>query len=185
MSDLSIARRYAAALFDVTHKSGLHERAGQELTAFAELAGGHAELRKTLESPAIPVPVKKQIVAAILGATGNVSGEVTRLLEMLADRDRLALVASLATAFNDRLLAAKRIVPAQVVSAVPLTADARSALATALGRATGSQVTITERVDASLVGGLVARVGSTIYDGSVTRQLERLRQQLLEQHAAR
>jgi F-type H+-transporting ATPase subunit delta len=64
------------------------------------------------------------------------------------------------------------------VTAHPLTDGPRAAIVAALGRATGAEVTMTERVDPGLVGGLVARVGSLVFDGSVTRQLERMRQTL-------
>jgi F-type H+-transporting ATPase subunit delta len=72
----------------------------------------------------------------------------------------------------------RRVVPAEVVTAMPLDATARDAIASALGRATGAQVTLTERVDPEIVGGLVARVGSLVFDGSLTRQVERLRERL-------
>jgi F-type H+-transporting ATPase subunit delta len=62
---------------------------------------------------------------------------------------------------------------------VPLVGGSRAALAAALGRATGSAVTITERVDPGILGGVVARVGSLVFDGSVTHQLEKMRQKLL------
>ena len=84
----------------------------------------------------------------------------------------------LAAAFTDRLEDAQKIVRADVASAVPLSDASRAALTAALGRATGKTVTMTERVDPALVAGIVARVGTFVYDGSVTRQLEKLREKL-------
>ena len=78
---------------------------------------------------------------------------------MLADRDRLAGLPELAATFAERLLDAQHIVSADVVTAAPLTDASRAALSAALGRATGKSVTITERVDPAIVGGVVARVG--------------------------
>ena len=94
---------------------------------------------------------------------------------MLADRDRLALLPPVAAAFAERLMDAKRLAQADVVTAVPLTAASRAALADALGRASGKSVTMTERVDPAIIGGVVARIGTFVYDASVAGQLERLR----------
>jgi F-type H+-transporting ATPase subunit delta len=97
---------------------------------------------------------------------------------MLAERDRLGLLSQLQAVYAERLLEDKKIVPAEVVTASPLSAENRAALGKALGSATGSEVRLTERVDPDIVGGVIARVGSLVFDGSVTRQLERLRQKL-------
>jgi F-type H+-transporting ATPase subunit delta len=173
-----VARRYAAGLFDVTRKNGRTERAGEELSAVIGIFNGHAELRKVLETPAVPAHVKKEIVARILKGSGDVSDEVSRLMLMLAERDRLGLLAGVQAAFSERLLEERKILPAEVVTVSPLSEANRAALSKALGAATGRQVTLTERIDPSIVGGVIARVGSLVFDGSVTRQLERLRQKL-------
>lgn len=178
MSARSVARRYAVALFDVAQKAGAEERAGQDLAELARTIGGHAELGRVLASPAVPAGVKRTVLTALMDASGITSGEVRRMVAMLADRDRLGLMPDLAAAFAERLMDARQIVRADVVTAVPMSAANRVALAAALGRASGKTVTMTERVDPSIVGGVVARVGTFVYDGSVTRQLERLREQL-------
>jgi len=178
VSDRSIARRYAAALFDVAHKSGQAERAGDELKSIAQTIDGHAELSRVLGTPSVPSHVKKQIVTEVLKAAGTFSPEITRLVTMLADRDRLTVLGALQAAYAERLMEEKKIVPAEIVTAAPLTDASREALRKALGAATGRDVTITERVDPSIVGGVVARVGSLVFDGSVVRQLDRLREKL-------
>lgn len=173
-----VARRYASALFDVTHQAGSEERAGQDLAELARAMREHAELGRVVASPTVPSAVKKSMLLAIMDASGATSAEVRRLIGMLADRDRLGIVPELATAFLDRLLDAKRIVQADVVTAVPLTPAGRTALAEALGRVSGKVVTMRERVDPAILGGVVARVGTFVYDGSVTGQLDRLRERL-------
>lgn len=180
MTIRTIARRYAAALFDVTRRAGTEERAGRELAAVAALITGHDQLRNILETPAVSPVAKKALVREILVQAGgaDLAVETQRLLAMLGDRDRLMLLPDVARAFGDRLLQAKRIVPAEVVTAVPLEDGPRAALADALAKATGTQVTLTTRVDPSIIGGVVARVGSVLFDGSITRQLERLGQRL-------
>jgi F-type H+-transporting ATPase subunit delta len=178
MSASSTARRYAEALFDVVRKSGSEERASRDLSDLARLFSSHAELNRLISSPAIPAGVKRNIVVAIMDAAGDVSPEVRRMVLMLAERDRLPALTDMAAAFSARLLEAQRVVRADVVTAVPLTDANRAALTGALAKATGKTVTISERVDPAIVGGLVARVGSMVYDASVTRQLERIREKL-------
>jgi len=178
VSDRSVARRYAAALFDVVRKTGHTDRAGEELQTLVRTIEGHDELRRVFETPAVPAQVKKEIVSSLLKASGGYSDEVSRLAVMLAERDRLGLLSQLQAVYAERLLADKKIVPAEVVTASPLSDQNRAALTRALGAATGSEVRLTERVDPAIVGGVIARVGSLVFDGSVTRQLERLRQKL-------
>jgi F-type H+-transporting ATPase subunit delta len=178
VSDRSIARRYAAALFDVVQKAGQADRAGDELKSIAQLIEGHSELSRVLAAPSVPPHIKKQILSEVLKAAGSTSPEVTRLVLMLADRARLSALAELQSAYAERLLTEKKIVPAQVVTAAPLSDASRAALKKALGAATGQDVTMTERVDPSIVGGVVARVGSVVFDGSVASQLDKLRQKL-------
>lgn len=172
------SRRYATALFDVASKAGSQEQAGRELSQLSGLITGHSELQRVLTSPAIPAAVKRDVLAAILDAVGGVSDHVRRLATMLAERDRLASLPQLSAAFNEQLMTSKREVRADVVTATPLSDASRAALTAALVRATGKSVTINERVDSSIVGGVVARVGTFVYDGSVTRQLEKLRESL-------
>ena len=181
MTSRAIARRYAAALFDVVRKDADVDRALRELEAIKAAIIGHERLRKVLESPGVPMATKRTILEAIVRSLGDVSPQVVRLIGLLGERDRLTMVAEVADAFAERVMQAKRIVPAEVVTAVPLADDSRAALVAALGRAAGAQVTITERVDPSIVGGVVAKVGSVVFDGSVTTQLARMRQKLVAQ----
>ena len=178
MSDRSVARRYAAALFDVAGRAGRSDRAGGELASLLQTIDGHAELRQVLETPAVPAHVKKEIVSKLLAAAGGFSDEVTRLATMLAERDRLSALRDVHAAYQERLLEEQKIVPADVITASPLSDASRAALTRALGQATGRQVMLNERVDPAIVGGVIARVGSMVFDGSITRQLERLRQKL-------
>jgi F-type H+-transporting ATPase subunit delta len=178
MNAQPVARRYAAALFEVTTKSGAAEQAGRDLADLGRLVSEHAELRHVVASPTVPVSVKQAVFAAIMDAAGIASSEVRRLVRMLADRDRLLLLPQLDAAFAERLNEAKRVAQADVVTAVPLTPATRAALAEALGRASGKTVTMTERVDPAIIGGVVARIGTFVYDASVAGQLGRLKEKL-------
>jgi F-type H+-transporting ATPase subunit delta len=175
-----LARRYANALYDVLHKAGGDlDRARRDLAAFVEVVQGHEELSSLVEHPTISPQKKKDLIAALLDRGGDTMAEVRRLLLMLAEQDRLGIAADVSSLFADRVMEQGRVKPAEVVTAAPLTDANRVAIAAALGRATGAEVTITERVDPAIVGGVVARVGSLVFDGSVSRQLEKMRRRLM------
>lgn len=181
MSVRSAARRYASVLFDVVQAKGDLAKVEGELNAFVALVEGHRELQTVLAHPAIAALKKRDLVEQILKASPEVSGEVRRLLLMLAERDRLGSVSQVAAAYTERLMAHRKIINAQIVTAGALPDVQRAALAKALGAAAGAEVRLSESVDPSIMGGIIARVGSVVYDASVTRQLEKMRQQLLAQ----
>ena len=174
----AIARRYAAALFDVTRTNNSLDAAQAGLASFVALVSGSPELATVFGSPAIPA-AKKRAVADALVAQLNVSPEIQRLVAALGDRDRLGLVADVATAFDARVRQEKQILQADVTTAVPLTTERVASLSAALGKALGGTVTIEQHVDPSIVGGVIAKVGSLVFDGSVTRQLELMKTDLL------
>jgi len=136
-------------------------------------------LAKVLANAAVPAPRKRALVEQ-LTARAVLSAMVSRLLSLLAERDRLVLLADLLEAYRQRLLDHQGIVRAEVTSAVPLDAGQIAALGQAFARVTGRQVQVTAGVDPAALGGVVTRIGSVVYDGSVRRQLERLREGLTE-----
>jgi F-type H+-transporting ATPase subunit delta len=178
MTHASIARRYAGVLFEITQSRGTTDRALTELQAVRDLVAGHDQLRHVFETPLVAPQKKRQVLEGLLAAATPVGDEVRRLLLLLADRDRLMLLPGVASAFSERVMRFHNILPAHVVTAVPLSEDRRAALAGALAKAVGCQVTMHERVDPAIIGGVIARVGSTVFDGSVTRQIEKLRASL-------
>lgn len=178
MTARAIGRQYSNAAFAVARRTDRVEEFGAQLQAFAELVAGHGDLRKALESGALPTSVKRDILNALLERTESVGDQVRRLLDLLVENDRLALLPLIADAYRTRAMEAAGVLTAELVTALPLGDDRQASLATALGQATGHRIEITGRVDESIIGGVVARVGSVVYDGSVVRQLERMRQQL-------
>ena len=173
----AIARRYATALFDVVRKSGGVERAEQDLLAVKALLASNPELRQALASGAVPLQKKRAAIEAIVAQSG-MSAEVGRTLLLLADRNRIGMIDEFAEAFAARLRQERRVMPAEIVTAVPLAGGQRDALAQALSKVTGGTITMTERVDPDIIGGVVAKVGGTVFDGSVTTQLEHMRRRL-------
>jgi F-type H+-transporting ATPase subunit delta len=180
MTNKTAASRYARALLDVAlaEKADL-DAIEQDLAQFAGLFTQHPALAKVLLNPAVPVPRKRAAVADVI-ALLKPSPILAKLLAMLADRDRLVLVPDLLTAFRDRLFDYRKIVRAEITTATPLPAGRADLIERRLAEATGGKVTLRTRTDPSIIGGVIARIGSTVYDGSLTRQLERMRGRLAE-----
>lgn len=180
MTSQSAAKRYAVALFELVSKKGDAERASRDLQAVSDLVAANSELRQALTTASVPAEKKAAVVSAVLQAGGGVSPDVARAVQLLAQNDRLDLLGDLATAFADRVREATGVIPAEIVTAVALEDGKRVALQSAIAKASGKNVTLNARVDPAIMGGVIARVGSVVFDGSVTRQLERLKQRLEE-----
>jgi len=180
MTHRGAARRYARALLDVAVATGDPQAAERELAAFTDLVGGNEALNKALSNPGVPAPRKRAVVAEILSSDGSVSPMVSRLLLMLAERDRLTLLPDLLDEYRASLLDHLQVIRAEITTARPLAADRLVALQSRLSETTGKRVSVETRVDPAIIGGVVTRIGSVVYDGSVARQLDRLKQQLIE-----
>jgi F-type H+-transporting ATPase subunit delta len=163
-------------LFDVAlaERADL-QRVERELTDFAQLVSGHELLHRVLTNPAVPAPRKRAVVQELLGHAPGMLGPVAKLLLLLGERDRLVLLPELVEAYRSRLMDHMNVIRAEVVTAQPLSGDTRAALLRGLATATGRQVHLETRVDPDILGGAVARIGSTVYDGSITRQLEKMK----------
>jgi F-type H+-transporting ATPase subunit delta len=178
MTNRTAASRYARALLEV----GIAEKADlsaieQQLSEIVALFQAHPALEKILLNPVVPAPRKRSAMVELTRRPG-VSTSVAKLLVLLAERDRLVLVPDIEVSYRERLLDYQKVVRADVTTAEPLPPDRAKALEQSLARITGRRVTMTTKVDPTIVGGIVTRIGSTVYDGSVTRHLERMRQQL-------
>ncbi len=180
MTSRTAATRYARALFDVALREADVQVIERELAAFVRLFATNPTLGKVLWNPAVPVHRKRCIVAA-LAERMDLPPVLFKLVGLLAERDRLALLPDLLEAYHARLMDHLGIVRAEVTSAVPLPSDRAAAIQRELARVTGRTVEATMRVDPAIVGGVVARIGSVVYDGSVRTQLARMREALAEE----
>jgi F-type H+-transporting ATPase subunit delta len=176
------ASRYARALFDVVLKerqdAGV-EQAQRELQEFAVLFTSEP-LAHVLGNPAIPVSKKKGLATALVARAGPVSPPLAKLIVILAEKDRLTLLPGIARAYAERVMDHLKIVRGEVITAVPLSPEKLRVLEQGLATATGRKVVLEARVDPSIIGGVVTRLGSTVYDGSVTTQLQKMKQSLVE-----
>ena len=180
MTNRTAATRYARALFDVATKEQADlSRIGADLSGFASLFDEHPTLGRVMLNPAVPAPRKRAAVQDLV-ALASISPIVSKLLVLLAERDRLTLLPDLIAAYEQRLLDYRQVVRAEVTTASALEAARTKEIEASLARATGRTVNLSTRVDPGHIGGIVARVGSTVFDASITTQLKRLKQRLEE-----
>jgi F-type H+-transporting ATPase subunit delta len=179
MSMRASAARYARALFDVASTESTPEQAEKDLAAFGDVVNAHSELQRTLVNPAVPLQGKRALVHQLLDRLQPVA-PVRKLLALLAERDRLELIPDLVTVFHERVMEHRKVVKAEVTTAAPLSPERIAQLRQRLAAATGRTVDVTTNVDPALIGGMVTRIGSTVYDGSVATQLAALRQRLAQ-----
>jgi F-type H+-transporting ATPase subunit delta len=180
MSNRPSAARYARALFDIALKESDVTKVHQDLAAVVSIIAENAELARVLASRTVPELARRNIIVSV-GEQLGVAAPVGKLLGLLADRRRLELLPDIAAVYTERLHAHQNVLQAEVSSAAPLSAEATQALEASLSSVTGKQVTMRVSVDPTLLGGVVARVGSTVYDGSVRTQLKKMRDQLVAQ----
>jgi F-type H+-transporting ATPase subunit delta len=178
MASRASARRYARALFDVVSKSGDVDQTLAELKALGGVIAGHAGLERALTSPGVPLGAKQNLMRELLALQPG-SKVVARLMTLIVENDDVNELAVILEEFEQRVLELHQVVKAEITSAVPLPADKLQAIEASLAAAAGSRVVITPKVDPAILGGVVAKVGSRVYDGSVARHLERIRARLV------
>lgn len=181
MSLRTSANRYAKALFDVA----LQEQADlaqvdRDLQAVVAMMEASPDLAQASNRGTVTEEKRKSLIDAVSKAM-TLTVPVAKLLVLLAQSRKLNLLPDLEKAYRERLLAHQNIVRAEVKSAAPLSAEKTKALEESLAKVTGKKVELSVSVDPELLGGVVATIGSTVYDGSVRTQLQRMRQELVEQ----
>ena len=178
MTNRTAATRYARALLDVAvnEKADL-DQIERELSSVVDLFTQHKALSQVLLNPVVPVPRKRAAMDAIT-SRAKLLPMVTKLLGLLAERDRLVLLPDLLAAYRDRLLEYRHVVRAEITTTTSLPADRVKAIEASLARAFGRTVSLSTKVDPDIIGGVVTRIGSTVYDGSITRQLQRMKEKL-------
>jgi len=173
------ANRYARALIDVL-ESEKAEAGLQQLESFNSLLKEQPDARRLLENPTFSGDRRKALLEEISGAL-SLDRRVKNFIGILIDRNRLSLLDELIPAYQKLLDEQLGIVRAIIKAARPLDASEQRELAGKLERVTGRQVRMEVAVDPSLIGGVIAQVGSTVYDGSVRHQLLAFKSRLTEE----
>jgi F-type H+-transporting ATPase subunit delta len=172
----SVAGTYARAFADVVLDSHLDvNRSLAELRTIASLLAASSELRRVWENPAVPAEQKRQVLDVIAGRDG-ISKQVRNLVAVLIDHRRTHFLEPIIQQLEKELDARLGFAEAEITSARALGDAEKREFEAQVGKLTGKKVRAQYGEDASLLGGAVVRVGSTIYDGSVKGQLERLKE---------
>jgi F-type H+-transporting ATPase subunit delta len=172
----SVASTYARAFADVVLGSHLDaDRSTAELRMIAGLLAESPELRRVWENPAIPAEQKRRVLD-VIAARDGISKQVRNLVAVLIDHRRVHFLEPIIRQLEKELDARLGIAEADITSARALGDGEKREFETQVGKLTGKKVRARYGQDASLLGGAMVRIGSTIYDGSVKGQLERLRE---------
>ncbi|HEY6768401.1 MAG TPA: ATP synthase F1 subunit delta [Candidatus Sulfotelmatobacter sp.] len=174
----SVASIYARAFVDVVFQSRLDpDRAIAELQSIVSLLQENADLRRVWENPAIPVQQKHGLLDAIAQSEG-ISRPVRNLVAVIIDHQRMRFLERIIRQLEKELDQRMGFAEAEVVSARDLGEPEKRVLESQVAKLTGKKVRAQYARNPALLGGAVVRIGSTIYDGSVLGQLERIREQI-------
>jgi len=171
-----IVRGYAQALFAVAEAEDDLGTVEDELFAFVKVVERDGRLREALTDPALPAENKRTLVKELLG--DRASPHAVSILGFLIEQGRAKELGRIVESLAELAAERRKHVVAEVRSAVPLTQERRKRLAEALSKATGKNVEIKVVVDPSVIGGVLARVGDEVFDGTVRTRLGEARERL-------
>ena len=171
---------YAAALLSVAQAEGVEQRVEDELFKVARAFEGSDDLRSTLIDASIPIERRAGVVEELLGKRAHPL--TTAMTAFVVGAGRARDLPAIVDEFVAKAAESRAEAVAEVRTAYPLDGDQQARLAEALGRATGKRVSVKVVIDPTVLGGVVARVGDTVIDGSVRSRLEQLREARQGQH---
>ncbi len=177
MSSQAVARRYAIALADVVLPRGEANEVRDELIYWESLIQSSPLLQEVIQNPTIPYEQKQKALKELIART-KVRPTTANFLQVLLRNQRLSNLPEINRRFALLLDERAGIVGAQVTSARPVSETIKSAIEQQLQLLTGRRVRITFDTDEELIGGIVTKIGSTVYDGSIKNQLEELGKRL-------
>jgi len=177
LSSQTIARRYATALADVITEQREEAAVRAELAEWERMLSANPALLEIFSNPTVGYEQKQKVLNELISRT-KVRSTTANFLRVLLKNQRLADLPQVTKRLAQILDERSGVISADVISAQPLSAATTAALAERLGDITGKKVNLNFATDESLLGGIVTRIGSTVYDGSVRNQLERLGQEL-------
>ncbi len=179
MIDLTVSRRYAKALLMLGQEDGKYKEYGEELSGFAQLLEREPELKHALINPIHGMEERKQLLLRIVDLL-KLSPVVGNFLKLLFDKHRLGVVGGIAQVYQQFVDDIENVKRARVKAAVPLDEAMQERLRQGLEKMTKSRVVMEFEEDPAIIGGIVARVGDLVLDGSVRTQLSSLRESLIK-----
>ena len=178
MSVETVARRYATALADVVTKTNEIDSVRTELKTWETLINANTDLQTAFSNPAISHLNKEKVLENLIAKT-QPTKTTANFLRVLLKNSRLTEIGEINEKFSSVLEERSGTVSAQIISARPLSESEKAELKANLTKLTGKTVNLNFETDESLIGGVVTRLGSTVYDSSVKTQLEELKQQMI------
>jgi F-type H+-transporting ATPase subunit delta len=178
MSVETVARRYAGALADIVAKSGEAAKIQTELKQWEEILTSNQNLFEALSNPAIAYNNKERVLESLLAKT-KPAPTTANFLRILLQNGRLTELSHINKKFASVLEERAGIVSGKVISARPLSAQEKKEIQTNLEKTLAKTVSLDFDIDTDIIGGVVTKIGSTVYDGSVKTQLENLKAQLI------
>lgn len=173
MSLQTVARRYAQALADVVIERREEREVQNEIQGWASMIDGNPQLKEVFANPTVAYEQKQTVLEELISRT-RVMGTTASFLRVLLRNQRLAQLPEIAARFSQVLDERGGVVAAEITTARPIPEELKNTLHETLASATGRTVRLTFATDENIIGGFVARIGSTIFDGSVDNHLERL-----------
>jgi len=173
----AIANRYAKALADVVLQDGTIAQTRDALNGFNQVLNGHEELRQVFYNPTIAIQQKRGVLDALFDRM-QPPKTVTNFLRLLLDNYRLQQLSDIVAAFDSEMDNRIGAVSAQVTTAAPITEQERQALSQKLNQLTAKKVRLEFNSDPEIIGGVVTRIGSVVYDGSIRNQLQQIETKL-------
>lgn len=173
----SLARRYARAVMEIGTAHGNLDKIGADLRSLAQAMQTSAELVTVLTNPAIRRADRRKVIDGLLQRV-DAAPHTRNLVYLLLDGERLGSLEAISREVDAMIEARAGRLAAEVTSARPLDADQLSQITAALEQVSGKKVAVTRREDPDLLGGVVAKLGDTVYDGSLRTQLRTLRDEL-------
>jgi F-type H+-transporting ATPase subunit delta len=174
----AVSSRYARALVEVVLEQGMNgDVAREQLNSIAEAVRESVDLRRVWESPAVPAEQKRAVLDGIVSQMKAFKA-IRNFMAVIIDHRRIPMLDDIARQFAVELDAQLGLVEAEISSARQLLGEEKRELESRIERLTGKKVRPHYTADPQLLGGVLVRVGSTIYDGSVRGQLEKMKQEL-------
>lgn len=172
----AVARRYALALYEIGTANNSLDKLVAELTSVVMFFKENTDANKILVHPRIAVEDKKSLLQQLFQS--ELSETASNFLSLLVERNREASLSDVVEELVEMLNRAKNIAQAEVVSAMELNLEQVEEIKQQLAKCTGKIIELSTRVDASLVGGVVVRIGDTVIDGSIKNRIKSLQEQL-------
>jgi F-type H+-transporting ATPase subunit delta len=177
--DMTVARRYAKALLTMGKEDGNYKEYGEGLSGFAHLLEREPELRDALLNPIHSREDRSKLLQRMIELL-QLPLMVSNLLQLLLDKHRLNTVEGVAQAYQEMLDEVENVSRAKVKTAIFLDEATQDRLRQSLEQMTGSTVVMEVEEDPSIIGGIVAKVGDLVLDGSVRTQINSLRESLIK-----